>query len=138
MIGLNSAYMENRGISISVDTIKETVERLTRQGSVKRAHLGLVTNNIELPAEIAGKADINQDNAIIVFSVESGGPAKQAGILLGDIVLNFNGKPVRNTYDLLRLLTDDIIGKSIKIKILRAEQIHEILVQLVTHDTEDE
>jgi signal transduction histidine kinase len=59
MIGLNSAYMENRGISISVDTIKETVERLTRQGSVKRAHLGLVTNNIELPAEIAGKPDIS-------------------------------------------------------------------------------
>jgi len=138
MIGLNSAYMENRGISISIDTVKETVERLTREGTVKRAHLGLVTNNIELPPEIAGKPDVNQDNAIIVFSVESGGPAKQAGALLGDIILGFNDKPVRNTYDLLRHLTDDIIGKTVKMKILRAEQIQEISVQLVTHDTEED
>ena len=138
MIGLNSAYMENRGVSISIDAVKEAVERLTRQGSVKRAHLGLVTNNIELPPEISGDPNISQDNAIIVFSIEKESPAKQAGILLGDIILGFNGKPVKNTYDLLRLLTDDVIGKTVKMKILRAEKIHETSVQLVAYDTEED
>jgi len=137
MIGLNSAYMENRGVAISIEAVKEAVERLTRQGTVKRLHLGLITNNIELPSEIAGDPNIDQDSAIIVFSIESESPAKQAGVLLGDIVLGFNGKPVKNTYDLLRLLTDDIIGKPIKMKILRAEKTQEISVQLVDYDTED-
>ncbi|MBN1683719.1 serine protease [Candidatus Bathyarchaeota archaeon] len=138
MIGLNSAYMDNRGIAISVEAVKDSVERIIKHGSLKRAHLGLVTNNIELPSEIAGNSNIDQDSAIIVFSTESESPARQAGVLLGDIILGFNEKPVRNTYDLLRLLGDDIIGKSIKMKILRAEKIHEILVQLDSYDSNDD
>lgn len=137
MIGLNSAYMESRGIAIPVDVVKGIVEKLTRQGTIRRAHLGLVTNNLELPSEIAGRPDVSQDSAVMVYSVESGSPAKQAGVLLGDVVLSFDGKPVRNTYDLPRLLTDEVIGKSVILKILRSEQICEIAIVPVVHESDD-
>jgi S1-C subfamily serine protease len=126
MIGMNAAYFANRGIAIPIKSLTETVSGLASEGSVKRAYLGFVSDTIELPEESA--QEIQQEEGLIVLSVESGTPAKKAGLTVGDIVVKLDSKPVRNFYDLRRLLTSKVIGKPTTISVLRAEKLTELTV----------
>jgi S1-C subfamily serine protease len=126
MIGMNAAYFANRGISIPVNDLSETVKNLSIEGGVKRAYLGIVSDTISLPEDVAEV--IKQEEGLIVYSVESGTPAKKAGVTVGDIVVKLNSKPVRNFYDLRKLLTSEVIGKATSLSVLRGEKLTELTV----------
>ena len=128
MIGLNTAYVWSRGIAIPVNKVRDTVERLMTAGKIKRAYLGIVSNTVSIPEEIATQAHIDQDTGVMVFSVESGTPAKKAGLTMGDVIVQFNEKPVTSFYDLPRLLADDVIGRKTKLAILRGEKLVETTI----------
>jgi S1-C subfamily serine protease len=123
MIGMNVAYVWSRGIAIPTNKIKTITNRLISGGEIKRAYLGIVSNTVAIPQELAEEANVNQDTGVMVFSVERGSPAKKAGLTMGDVIIAFNRKPVTNFYDLPRLLSDDIIGKETEIVILRGEKL---------------
>jgi len=123
MIGLNAALVWSRGIAIPVNAVKSIVDRLKHKGKIRRAYLGIVSNSIQLPPEIAGQTRIEQDGGAIVLSVEKGSPAKKAGLAFGDVIVRFNEKPVADIYDLTRLLTEEVIGKEIKLSVLRGEKL---------------
>lgn len=128
MIGLNTAYVWSRGIAVPVNTVKRIVESLKSEGRIKRAYLGILSNTISLPREISTLPEINQDGAVIVFSVELGSPAKKAGLALGDIIVKFDGKPIASMYDLHRVLTGEVIGKETALSVLRGEKLMELVV----------
>lgn len=123
LIGMNTAYVWSRGIAIPANKVKAITDRLLTGKQAKRAYLGIVSNTVQIPGELAEQAEIDQETGVMVFSVERGSPAKQAGLAMGDVIVKFNGKPVTDFYDLPALLTDDVIGKPTKITILRGEQL---------------
>ncbi len=122
LIGMNSAYVWSRGIAIPVNKVKTISDRLLHGGQLKRAYLGIVSNTVAIPTELAEQAGIEQETGVMIFSVERGSPARKAGLTMGDVIIKFNGKPVTNFYDLPNLLTEDVIGKEIEIEILREEK----------------
>ena len=123
MIGMNTAYVWSRGIAIPANKIKTITDRLINGGKVKRAYLGIVSNTVTIPQELAEQADIDQETGVMIFSVERGSPAREAGLAMGDVIVKFNGKPVIDFYDLPALLTDEVVGKETKITILRGEKL---------------
>jgi S1-C subfamily serine protease len=128
MIGMNTAYVWSRGIAIPANKIKAITGRLVQGGKIRRAYLGIVSNTVTIPQELAEQADVDQETGIMVFSVERGSPAKKAGLAMGDVIIEFDGKPVGNFYDLPSLLTDDAIGKKTEITILRGERIERLTI----------
>jgi S1-C subfamily serine protease len=128
MIGMNAAIAWHRGIAIPASTVKMVVERLMKGGEVKRAYLGVFMAPIPVPSEVAESTKIEQERGVVVLKVESGSPAKKAGIAFGDIIVRFNDKPIVSVSDLPRLLTEDLIGKKIKIGVLRAEKLVELTI----------
>jgi S1-C subfamily serine protease len=126
MIGMNAAYFANRGIAIPIDTLIENAKNLQSEGSVKRAYLGIVSDTLELPKELA--AEIQQEEGLIVLSVESGTPAKKAGVAVGDILVKLDSQPVRNFYDLRKILSSKKIGKPTSLSVLRGEKLTELTV----------
>jgi S1-C subfamily serine protease len=128
MIGLNTAFVWSRGIAIPVNKVKDIVDRLMTGGKIQRAYLGIVSNTVSIPQEIANQASINQNAGVMIFSVEAGAPAKKAGLAMGDVIVKFNGSSVTSFYDLPRLLTEDVIGKKTKLLILRGEKLMELTV----------
>ncbi|MGI0079078.1 MAG: S1C family serine protease, partial [Nitrososphaerales archaeon] len=126
MIGMNAAYFANRGIAIPINTLADIAKNLASEGSVKRAYLGIVSDALELPQELA--EEIQQEEGLIVLSVESGTPAKRAGVAVGDIVVKLDSKPVRNFYDLRKILTSKTIGKPTSLSVLRGEKLTELTV----------
>lgn len=129
MIGLNIAYISSRGIAIRTSKVKTISEQLTKDGTVKIARLGIVTDEISLPREVAAQLQPIQEEGLIVLSVKKDTAAKKAGLLIGDIIVRFDDQPITNIHDLRRqLLKRDAIGKSAKLAIIRAEKKTDIVI----------
>jgi S1-C subfamily serine protease len=138
MIGMNVAYVWSRGIAIPINKIKNIADRLITGGKIKRAYLGIVSNTVAIPQELADQAGIDQDTGVMVFSVERGSPAKKAGLTMGDVIVKFNGKPVTDFYDLPRLLADDVTGKETKIVIIRGEKLMTLTITPTAAEDEND
>jgi serine protease Do len=128
MIGLNAAYVWQRGIAIPIDRVKSIANRLMSGGQLKRAYLGIISDTVRIPSETSRQAQLAQDTGVMVFQVEQGTPARKAGLAMGDVIVGLDQKPVTSFYDLPRLLTEDLIGKKTTIKILRGEKIAQLTV----------
>ncbi len=128
MIGMNIAYMSNRGIAVPLASIRKEFDRLARGESAKRAYLGVVSSPVSLPEEVASKPDVSQRTGLMIFSVEPGSAARGAGLVLGDVLVRFGDKPVGSLFDLEALLGEDAIGRETQIVVLRGEELKELRV----------
>jgi S1-C subfamily serine protease len=128
MIGLNAFYISSRGIAIQTSKVKGTVENLRNYGKVRRAYLGITPYPTSIPEEITKRTEISQDSGLMVTSVELNSPAKKAGLLMGDVILSLDSNQVGSLYDIDRLLTQERIGKAVKLALLRSEKLTELTI----------
>ena len=129
MIGLNMAYILFRGIAIRTNKVKNVSEQLAKDGAIKIARLGIVTDQISLPPEVGGQLEPIQEEGLLVISVKKETAAKKAGLLIGDIIVRFDDEPITKLHDLRRqLLKQDAIGKLVKLTIIRAEKKTELII----------
>ena len=128
LVGINTAYVWQRGIAIPINKVKSIVDRLMTGRIAQRGYLGIVANTVAIPEEIAEQAGLDQETGVMIFSVEPGSPARKAGLAMGDVLVKFNGKTVTEFYDLPRLLAEDVVGKETKATIIRKETLIEITI----------
>jgi S1-C subfamily serine protease len=126
MLGMNVFVVASRGIAIRTHTLKRIAESLMSSGTVKRGYLGISFYPISLPMEVTDPLGIKQSAGLMVVSVERGSPAKKAGLLIGDTILTLGQQQVFTLHDMDRLLTLDVIGKSMKLGVLRGERLVEL------------
>ena len=88
--------------------------------------LGVSTQPVRLPANLSQQ--LNQETGLLLVAVEPGSPADQAGLLLGDTIVNCAGAPVRQHDDLLAALGGDRIGSQVPVRIIRGGQLQDINV----------
>jgi S1-C subfamily serine protease len=138
LIGINSAYVWQRGIAVPVNKVKAVTNRLITGGKIKKAYLGLVANTVAIPQEIQQDAGIEQETGVMVFQVEAGAPARKAGLTMGDVIVAFNGKPVSDFYDLPRLLSEDVAGKKTTLTIIREEKLMELTITPTAKEVEND
>jgi len=128
LLGMNVAYFAGRGVAVSVNSLKEMVARLSRDGKVKTGYLGVVVEPIELPDEIAKRTEVGQEEALLVRSVEGGTPAAAAGLSIGDIILRLGESRAVGDYELHKALSGDVVGKQVSLWILRGGKVTELKV----------
>ena len=138
LIGINTAYVWQRGIAIPVNKVKAIADRLMTGKVAQRGYLGIIANTVAIPKEIAEQAGLEQETGVMVFSVEAGSPARKAGLAMGDVLVKFNGKPVTDFYDLPRLLSEDVIGRETKVTIIRRETLIEATITPTVHGGEQD
>jgi len=138
LIGINTAYVWQRGIAIPINKVKVIADRLMTGKTAQRGYLGIIANTVAIPQEIAEEAGLEQETGVMIFSVEQGSPARKAGLAMGDVLVKFNGKPVNDFYDFPRLLVEDVIDKETKLTIIRREKLIEITIVPTAHGGEEE
>ncbi len=126
MIGMSTAYFANRGIAIPVGVLTTVVKEILSKGSIKRAYLGIVSNPLTLPDDVA--KEVGQTEGLIVLSVEQGTPAKKAGVAVGDIIVKVDSKKVESFNDLFRILKGGLIGTEVQLSVLRGEKLTELSI----------
>ncbi len=138
LIGINTAYVWQRGIAIPINKVKAIADRLMTGRTAQRGYLGIVANTVAIPEEIAEQIGLEQQTGVMIFSVEAGSPARKAGLAMGDVLVKFNGKPVTEFYDLPRLLSEDVVDKETKLTIIRREALIETTVTPTVHGGEQD
>jgi len=139
IVGINTAIIQTaQGIcfAIPVNTLRWVVTQLMREGKVVRGFIGIAGQTVPLPVRVVRYFDLKADSAVQVMGVASRGPALQAGLLQGDIIISLNDNEISGVDDLHRILTRDVIGHEMKIVFLRdwTNRIERTLVPIASPD----
>ena len=122
VVGINTAMIlgaQGLSFSVPIDTAKWVLGQLMTVGRVRRGHLGIAGQNRPLARSAARRLGLAQDAGVEVMRVERGGPAAEAGVVAGDVIVAADGEPVRSVDDLHRLLGRWPLAGALTLRILR-------------------
>jgi S1-C subfamily serine protease len=131
VIGVNTAtILPAQGLcfAIASNTARFVASRLLRDGRIRRSYIGLAGQTVPIPRAVARENQLAVTSGVFVVSVEANSPAANAGLKDGDVVLAFAGVAVTGVDDLHRLLTEEQIGVSAPVTILRSARRRQIYV----------
>ncbi len=124
-LGMDDAGLRRgRGLAVPAATLARVVESILAHGGVRRGYLGIAVQPARLP-EAAAQAH-GAATGLIVVAVEPGGPAEQAGLLLGDVLLALDGQPAADPGALQSILDEDRVGQEIALSVLRGGAVREV------------
>lgn len=129
VIGVNTATIlgaQGLCFAIAVDTAKFIAGRLIRDGRVRRSYIGLAGQNVPVRRQIARYYNLSNDNGILVVSMDEKSPAVEAGLKEGDVIVAFAGETIDGIDQLHRLLTEETVGLSVPLTVIRGTQKLEI------------
>ena len=131
VIGINTAIVasgQGIGFAIPVNMARKVMDDLVKKGKVTRGWLGVGIQ--PLTPELAKSFALSADEGILVNQVMPRSPAEVAGVKTGDLILNVDGKPVKDPRDLQRIIAETEIGKSLELTILRDKTKRTVKVQV--------
>ena len=134
VVGINTAIFSpsggNVGIAFAIpaSTAKTVVEDLIKNGSVARGWLGVEIQPVT--KDIAESLGMKSDKGALVASAQASSPAKQAGIVAGDVITQVDGKDIDSTKDLARMIADYAPGKTVDVTVLHNGKTQSVNVEL--------
>jgi len=120
VVGINTAIVaggQGIGFAIPINMAKSIITQLRETGKVTRGWLG-VSIQLVTP-ELAKSFGLEQEKGALVAEVMKGSPAEKSGLKEGDIVLEFDGRPIREMHELPRLVAATLVGKKITLLVQR-------------------
>ncbi len=132
VIGINSMIISQSGgsvglgFSIPSSTAKLIVKDIISYGQAKRGWLGVQIQDLSI--EFSESLGFEGTEGAFVASVEDNSPAGKSGILAGDIIVEFDNKPITSFKDLPKVVAETPIGKEVLVKVWRNKKFQEIKV----------
>lgn len=125
MVGINTSGLV-RGVSITVpaSTVRSAAAAITEHGHVRRGYLGVSTQLVRLPRTL--RQHLKQRSGLLVVGVESGSPADEAGVVMGDTLVAIANRPIGTHQELLAQLSADTIGEKTPFTIVRGGELQSL------------
>lgn len=122
LVGLNSSAFF-RGVSITIPTVTlaRVVDTLVTHGRIRRGYFGITTQRVHLPHPLQQQLD--QKRGLLITEVEANSPAAEAGLTLGDTLVNIKGDAVQSHETLLAWLNADKIGTAVTVQYVRGGEL---------------
>lgn len=142
VVGVNAQIFSKRGgymglsFAIPIDLANDVVQQLKQQGHVTRGWLGVLIQNVT--RELAKSFGMQQPQGALVAEVISGSPAEQAGIEVGDIIIQYNDKVIHNSALLPPMVGITPVATNIQLKVLRNGKEQTVTVKIGVLPEEDE
>ncbi len=134
VVGINSQIYSRTGgfmglsFAIPMDVAMGVVEQLKEKGYVTRGWLGVLIQDVT--RELAESFGMERPSGALVAKVLDDSPAAKAGVQVGDVVVEFDGKPIDYSSDLPPLVGRSAIGEDITMKIIRDGKQRNLTVQV--------
>ncbi len=126
LIGINTAIYSRSGgnmgigFAIPVSTARQVLEGIVRDGQVTRGWVGI--EPMALTPELAETFGLNSTEGVVVTAVLQNGPAANAGLRPGDLLVKVANQPVTNVGGLLTQIAALKPGSSVKLEVMRRNQ----------------
>ncbi|AXI56820.1 serine protease [Sulfitobacter sp. JL08] len=133
VIGVNTAILSPNGGSIGIgfsmasNVVTRVVDQLKEFGETRRGWLGVRIQDVT--DDVAEAMGMEKASGALVTDVPEG-PAKEAGMLAGDVIINFDGDDVADTRALVRRVGNTAIGKAVRVVVFRDGKTQTLLVTL--------
>ena len=133
VIGVNTAILSPTGGSIGIgfsmasNVVSKVVDQLKEFGETRRGWLGVRIQDVT--PDVAEAMGLAAASGALITDVPEG-PAKDAGLLAGDVILTFNGSEIKDVRDLTRTVADSPIGEDVPVVVLRAGSEETVQVKL--------
>lgn len=134
VIGIAEAYIPPEqgavaiGFAIPAATAVSVADQLLKNGHVKHAFIGI--QPAQLTPELAQKLGIKESTGVLVYAVTRGGPADQAHIQPGDVLIKLGDKPIETVEDLFSALRRHQPGQTVSIELARGGRQQTVQVRL--------
>ena len=126
VIGINTAILSPSGGSIGIgfatpsSSVEPVIDQLEKYHETRRGWLGVRIQPVD--DAIADSLGLGKARGALVAGVDDHGPAKPAGIVAGDVIVKFDGKDVKESRDLPRMVAGLAVGKEVQVVVIRNGQ----------------
>lgn len=137
VVGVNTAIIaggQGIGFAIPVNMAKNIVEQLRQSGKVVRGWLGVIVQ--QLTPELAQSLGLESDRGALVSDVAPGGPAEEAGLKRGDVIVGINDKKIKDMPELPKTIANYKPGRTVTLTVVREGKAIKVPVKLDEMPTE--
>ena len=143
VIGMNTQIVSNDGggnlgigFAVPINTIRDILPQLMK-GKVVRGKIGVSVSTEPISKSLAEELGLSAPTGAVIREVPPG-PAKNGGIRVGDVIVEFNGKPVKNSAELVAMVTRTTPGTTVPVKVMRAKKSQTLNVTVEELDPQAE
>ena len=142
VVGINTAISsrsggnEGVGFAIPVALAKNILDQLRESGKVERGWLGIGIQDVT--PELASSLDLGDAAGALVANISPDSPAEHAGVARGDVIVEFEGKPITESHQLPALVAESRIGSKAHLTVLRngAKKTLDVTIAALPEDPE--
>jgi len=140
VVGINTAIFTRTGgnigigFAIPINLVKELLPQLKDKGKVTRGYLGVLIQRVT--PEIAESLGLERAQGALVASVSKDGPAERAGVKVGDIIIEFDGREIKESNELPIIVARTPVGKKARLKVLRDKK--EVVLSVAVGEFKEE
>jgi serine protease Do len=131
VVGVNTAIVaagQGIGFAIPINMAKDLVPQLISSGKVTRAWLGVGIQ--EITPELAKSFNLPDSRGALISNIFPDSPAARGGLLSGDVIVMFDGRPINESHELPAMVAREPVGKEVPLKVLRDGKEIELRVKL--------
>ncbi len=134
VVGINAQIYSRSGgymglaFSVPIDLAMQVADQLRAGGKVKRGWLGVTIQDVN--RELAEALDMEKPFGALVSSILPDSPASNSKLRVQDVIIEYNGKPVRHSSDLPFYVGRTKVGSDASIKVMRGGKIHTVKVTI--------
>lgn len=138
VIGVNTAILSPTGGSIGIgfamasNVVENVIGQLQEFGETRRGWLGVRIQDVD--EDIAAGLELSDARGAMVTDVPEG-PASEAGIEVGDVILSFNGRDIQDTRELVRIVGESAVGETVRVIVFRDGETQTLRVTLARRET---
>ena len=121
--GLNSGGLSRSlATTIPAGTVNRVLDQLVERGYVSRGWLGAAMQPVRFNPAARKRIGLVAEGGLVIVAVEPEGPGAAAGLLVGDVIVSVNGRPVDDPSQVVEALAGDVVGKSLRLDLVRGGQ----------------
>ena len=118
LLGISTLGPRRRVLVIPAATVERVLDPLLSTGRIARGWLGAAVQPVLVPEPL--RAEAGHSLGLMVIGVTPDGPAAQAGVLMGDILIGIDGAPLGSSAQLAELLGPELVGRQVQLRLIRA------------------